>query len=166
MMAPLLILQSDDTSCDTFVARRVRVRDRLVARLKPSQLDSELARGVPAEARAALALRAQNLGEPRTRRALAQAVHRILDEARREPKQLSFSGRVSIRRKDILAAADLLDEIAARLLAPGPLCARGIAEVRLLLTDGSGPLYFRHASTALGDSVAKALDGLEPAFQW
>jgi hypothetical protein len=42
------------------------------------------------------------------------------------------------------AAADLspeLQALARRLVAPGPVAARGVAEVRLLLTDGARPLH-------------------------
>jgi hypothetical protein len=40
--------------------------------------------------------------------------------------------------------------------------ADGVARVRLLLTDGCGPLYAHSASEKLRTVAAEALDGLEP----
>jgi hypothetical protein len=43
------------------------------------------------------------------------------------------------RRSEILAAGPELEELPTRLLARGPVAAHGLAQVRLLLTDGSSP---------------------------
>jgi hypothetical protein len=166
MMAPLLILQSDERTCEAFVARRAHKRERLAARLNGFRLDRELARGVPPETHGALALRAQALGEPGTRRVLARAVKRVLEQARRDPSRGPLSAHLPIRRKEILAAADQLEELVARLLAPGPLRACGLAQVRLLVTQGASPLYRRHTPNAVRDAATAALDELEPAFNW
>jgi hypothetical protein len=127
-------------------------------------LDVELARGVPPEARAALALRAHTLGEPRTRQALAQSLRHILDNARlgASPRR----GQIAALRADVLAAADQLERLIERLLEPGILAARGLAQVRVLLTDGGGPLYVRGASQDLTAVVVRALTQLEPAPEW
>jgi hypothetical protein len=138
--------------------------ERLASRLRATRLDVELARGVPPEARAALALRAQALGEPRTRQALAKSLQRILDDARRgsPPRR----GLIATRRADVLAAAEQLERLIERLLEPGILAARGLAEVRMLLIDGGGPLYFRGASQDLRAVAVRALTQLEPAPGW
>jgi hypothetical protein len=163
-MAPLVILRPQQSANGVLVARRARFGERLASRLGALWLDVELARGVPPEARAALALRAQALGEPRTRRALAQSLRHILDEARREspPRR----GKIATRRADVLAASEQLERLIERLLEPGILAARGLAEVRVLLTDGGGPLYFRGASQDLRAATAHALTQLEPAPEW
>jgi hypothetical protein len=165
-MAPLLILQSDETSREAFVARRARMRERLAARLNGFRLDNELARGVPPEAHGALALRAQALGEAGTRRVLARALQRVLEQARCEHRGGRISTRLAVRRKEILDAADELDEIVVRLLGPGPLRACGLAQVRLLVTQGGSPLYARHTATAVRDAATAVLDELEPAYNW
>jgi hypothetical protein len=41
-----------------------------------------------------------------------------------------------------------------------------MAQIRLLLTDGCGPLYSNQAPRGLSDIAAHALEDLEPAFQW
>jgi hypothetical protein len=51
--------------------------------------------------------------------------------------------------------------LADRLAAPGPVDVRGVAEVQLLLTDGTGPLYFRGATEELRARVADAMRRLE-----
>ena len=67
-MAPRVILRPESSANAVLVARRARIRERLAARLGTTWPDGELARGVPPETRAALALRAQTLGETRTRK--------------------------------------------------------------------------------------------------
>jgi hypothetical protein len=127
-------------------------------------LDAELAGGAPPEARAALALRAQVLGEPRTRQALAQSLRHILDNARQgsPPRR----GQIATLRADVLAATDELERLIERLLEPGILAARGLAQVRVILSDGGGPLYFRSASQDLKAAAVRALTHLEPALDW
>jgi hypothetical protein len=163
-MAPLVLLRPADGGGDVVVARRARVRERLAARLRATSLDWELASGVAPEARVSLALRAAALGEQRVRRRLGLEVRRILDDARNP----MIIGRrlVPTRRAEVVAAADELDRLADALLAPGPLAARGVAQVRLLLLDGCGPLYFSGAREGLRAAAMRALEALEPTFQW
>jgi hypothetical protein len=163
-MAPLVIIRPDQSSGDIFVARRARLRDRLMARFATRRLDSELARGVAPDARVALALRAHALGEPGMRKTLACSLRTVLSDAR--APQCQRVAKVPTARSEVLDTAEALSELAERLIAPGPLAARGLARVRLLLSDGSSPLYWRHASDNLHAVVARALDELEPAFQW
>jgi hypothetical protein len=68
----------------------------------------------------------------------------------------------------VLAAAQELDALADRLLSPDPVSAQGVAQARLLLTDGTGPLYRRGAAEDLRDALTRALACLdpEPDFQW
>src|SRR6185312_17133488 len=63
------------------VARRPRLSDRLVVRLRARRLDRALAQGTPPEASAPLALRAQRLTEPDQRSSIARELRRILREA-------------------------------------------------------------------------------------
>ena len=163
-MAPLVILRPQENADAVLVARRARFGEQLASRLGATWLDVELARGVPPEARAALALRARALGEPRTRQALAQSLRRILDDALEgsQPRR----GQIATLRSEVLAATDQLERLIERLLEPGILAARGLAEVRMLLIDGGGPLYFRGASQDLRAAAARALTQLEPAPEW
>jgi hypothetical protein len=145
---------------DLHVAPRPGLRDRLAARLGAGHLDGELARGADPEERPALALRARRLLAPRTRAALGRHVQDMLRDA------LDGEGavitRIRPRRAAVLEAAGELDAVARRLLEPRPVSASGVARVRLLLTDGCGPLYFPGTGETLRAAVAAALSGLEP----
>jgi hypothetical protein len=163
-MAPLVILTAEQGSGEVVVARRARLHERLAARWRASSLDAELARGVAPEARAALALRAHALGEPGVRKLLARQVRRVLDEAR--SAQRSSCARIPIRTDEVLAAAAELDELATRLISPGLLASSGLASVRLLLSDGCSPLYFRGAAEELRAAVSGALEAIEPRIEW
>ena len=163
-MARLVILRPDESSDQVPVTRRARLRERLAARWRAHLLDAELARGVTPEAGAALALRAHALGEPGMRNLLARGVQRVLDEAR-SPRRPSRS-RIPVRNADVLAVADELDELATRLRGPGLLTSRGLASVQLLLSDSRSPLYFRGATRKLRATVSRALEALEPSFEW
>jgi hypothetical protein len=142
------------------VAPRPGLRDRLAARIEAARLDGELARGADPEERPALALRARRLLAPRTRAALGRHLERMLDDA------LTGEGavltRIRPRRGAVLEAADELDAVAQRLREHRPVAAGGVARVRLLLTDGCGPLYLPVAGQTLRTAVEAALDGLEP----
>ena len=163
-MAPLVILRHQQGSGELLVTRRARLRERIAARWGAHFLDAQLAHGVAPEAGAALALRAHDLGEPRVRLALAHGVQRVLDEAR-SPQRPSRS-RVPVCNAEVMAAADELDELAKRLRSPGLLASRGIAIVRLLLTDSRSPLYLRGASGELRVVVSRAFEALEPTTEW
>ena len=161
-MAPLVLLTAAERG-DVVVAKRAGWRDRVTARLRANRLDTELARGV-APTHAALALRAQDLGERRTRERLGRSIRRILDDACTDrPPSIA---RVPTQRSEVLAAAWELDRIAESLLTPGPVAASGVAQVRLLLTNGAGPLYSRDAPGGLRAAATRALDALQPAFHW
>jgi hypothetical protein len=137
-----------------------RARDRLAARLLAHRLDVALASGVSPNARESLTVRAQKLIEPRVRATLGGQLRRLLRDA--------MSGRVSLgtkirpRQSKVLAAADQLDALADRLLSRDAVDARGVAQVRLLLTDGTGPLYHSGATEDLRAVAAGALRHLHP----
>jgi hypothetical protein len=163
-MARLVILRPQQSSGELLVTRRARLHERIAARCRAHFLDGQLARGVPPEAGAALALRAHDLGEPRMRLTLARGVQRVLDEAR-SPRRPSRS-RVPVSNAEVMAAARELDELAKRLRSPGLLASRGIASVHLLLTDCRSPLYLRGVTGGLRVTVSGALEALEPTTDW
>ena len=145
-------------SGNAVVGRRVGLRDRLMARLQAHALDRELARGVAPETCGALTLRARTLIGPAARAALARQLRRVVSDVRGGHVWLS---RVAVRRPAVLDAADELEVLADRLAAPGPVDVRGVAQVQLLLTDGTGPLYFPSETEELRARVANALGRLE-----
>jgi len=143
---------------DTVVAQRVRIRDRLGARFNAFGLDQALASGTPPDASAPLALRARRLISERTRRQLGGTLRRVVGQRDRCPSVV----HVTARRQTVVEASDLLVQLEQRLLAPAPVDARGVAQARILLSDGSGPLFSNRLGGDLRGRVQRAIDALEP----
>jgi hypothetical protein len=155
VMASVILI--DDANA--LVARRVRLRDRLRARFRAFALDQALAAGAPPEKDAALTLRARTLIDERTRCELGSALRRLVIGADRRPSVV----HVPASSPTLDGAGDLLDELAIRLLAPAPVEARGVAQARLLLSDGTSPLFWSRRSAQSRERVQRALSALEPA---
>src|ERR1700691_1492979 len=141
------VLLEDDLGRLTL--RRLRPWDRIRARFLAARLDRELARGARPETNADLAARAVRLTSMRSRRELARSLQRILAAglagsrggpmAADPPARVACQPHVPIRRDRISRSASELAELAAHLVQPGPVPARGVAMVYQLLTDGGGP---------------------------
>ena len=157
MKAPLLLSDPHRTALR---ARRSRARERVRARLFPWRLDLALARGVPADSRGDLSIRAHRLISLRTRRDLVTEIFDVVDHAM---NPVPARHRV-VRSCDgeVLVAAPLFQEIARRLHRPGPVEAAGVAQIRILLHDGTGPLYGETWTGDLEPALTRALDALTP----
>jgi hypothetical protein len=106
-----------------------------------------------------LASRADALRSRREREALASAIYRLLSDARRA--HAAPSVRAPISREAIEQNRHELLEIAAVLRQGASVSERGVATIRLLVTDGSGsPLYHRAAPAALRATLSYALHWL------
>jgi len=143
------------------IAPPERLRDRLVARLRTVSLDTALANGTPSEADAALALRARRLTNVPRRRELALAIRHLVREADRGGARSYL--RVSPLSDRVSAASRELAMLAEKLAEPTPVCARGVAQALLLLTDGTGPLYNPRSEGSVRDRAASAVANLTPA---
>jgi hypothetical protein len=106
--------------------------DRLMARVQASRLDSDLAGGASPDATAALALRAQSLISPRTRREMAKGAQRLLATAMQAPAN-GGSREAAADRLRVPAAARLRVPAAARLRVPATARLRVPAAARLRL---------------------------------
>jgi hypothetical protein len=163
-MGPLVILQPSGDHDAELVMRRARLGERFTARWAARRLDEQLARGAAPEAGASLTLRTQILGDPRTRRALARSLRRVLDDARRGRRP--GRARIPTMRAEVLAAAPELERIAELLAGPGLLGASGLAQVHLLLANGASPLYLRRVTNGLQRAAESALEGFDPGLEW
>jgi hypothetical protein len=138
--------------------RRVRWWDRLVARVRSSALDHELAAGASPESTVPLAVHAGRLCDPAQRRLLARSLTRIVAASaapvRSRLKAPVCCGAVHQARPELAA-------LAGRLSASGPVDVHGVARVRTLLADGTGPLYRPAPAERLRRELAEVLAALD-----
>jgi hypothetical protein len=142
--------------------QKVRARDVWAARLRASRLDRLLGAGEPPESSAVLAVRAQWLVRPAACRELAGTLQRVLALTDGPPRAITA---VRVSRRHVRAAAPELQGLVDRLIAGGPVSACGVARLRALLADGSGPVYHRRSPDDLADrlrEVRAALDAFGP----
>ena len=133
----------------------VRVRTRVWAR----QTDRALASGISPDSSACLSVRAHELIGYPTRSALARAIRRLVEDAGHPVRPLSFN--IPMCRSKVWRSRDTLKQLADRLLTDGPLDARGLAQIRLLLSDGAGPLYDRPSADDLEPALRRAMAALD-----
>jgi hypothetical protein len=157
MLAMIVLVENDGA----FNGQRVHLRDRLRARVNGWSLDRDLARGASPESSLALALRARRIASPTTCRQLAKGVDRVrgIAEGQAQPRWLGASRRWPTW---VRGAGSELRALSDRLLVDGPVTAQGIAKLRLLLSDGSGPLYQPRTQEQLRDQLADVLEALDP----
>ena len=155
----VVLLVRDRGGASYVTPQRIRVRDRVAARVRAAQLDAELAQGVAPESSAALELRAQALIGPVARK-LGIRLLQILLSAQSEGAMPAAT--IPICGALVREAQPELSLLVGRLLGGGPVGARGVATVGALLSDGGGPLYgrFRDAA-ALRAALSAAREALE-----
>jgi hypothetical protein len=112
---------------------------RLKARLTAYQFDRQLAVGVTAPAGSALAAHQARLTSVAERESIALALRQAVHDARTGGTPLC--ARIPVHLNNIAAAEDLIDTITLRLHSPRPVNARGMARLRVVLSDGCGPMY-------------------------
>lgn len=134
----------------------------LRARLAAGRLDRQLADGVNPEVSDVMFAHASRIVSPSSCASLAGSVRRVVSIA--ETSQ-GVSNRAPLQRVEIISAREELLELADRLEEPRPLRAQGVAQIRVLLGDGSGPLYRVGArgSRQLRTDIRTASEGLSRA---
>jgi hypothetical protein len=137
-----------------------RTRVALIVWWRAAQLDRQLAAGASPRASLVLAVRAHRITTRRSRVRVADGLARAFRDARAGTR--GFSAAVRPHRREMLAARSVLDTIERRLRDRGPVAARGVAMLRLLLIDGTSPLYRPTEPGALGSELRAAAAVLEP----
>lgn len=137
-------------------APRPSVVARVIARLRAEKFDRQLAVGVPAPAGGALAAHQARLTSAAEREAVARSLRQAVHDSH---TGAVFSSRIPVHPRNVAAAEDLIDTITLRLHSPAPVNARGMARLRRVLTDGSGPLYW-YGEGDLGGRLGAALAAL------
>jgi len=164
----MYVLLDDDEGRLTL--QRIGPWTRMLARVRGSRLDRELAAGTSPEANASLAARAMRLTSIEFRRDLAASLQRMLaatGERVRVPSPAAGSSlgatrppHVPLRLMRISRSAPLLADLAGRLVEPGPVPVQGVAMVSRLLADGTGPLYREACRDDLGAIAERATHAL------
>jgi hypothetical protein len=120
-----------------------RIKDPLalfLSRLRGARLDRMLAQGIEPWSTPVYAARCRQLTGERSRHTLARSLERLVEEAD-GPRSRSLSSVVRPARARVHEARPLLLMLASRLRADAHVDPRAVAAIRLLLTDGGGPVY-------------------------
>jgi hypothetical protein len=113
---------------------------RLWARLFAARYDRQVDEGHRVAAGGPLAAHYVRLASVRERQHMAEALTTLMGDA----GLIAGGGvgtRVPIRAEVVRASADVVEAVLARLAGPRPVRARGVARLRILLSDGRGPVY-------------------------
>jgi hypothetical protein len=129
----------------------------LRSQLRSAELDARLACGAAPESSDVLFFHARHIVRPRSCALLAASLRNVAAAPRR-PR--AVSNRVPLARGHVESAHRELVVLAERLERPGPIRARGVAQIRLLLGDGSSPLYRRERGRRLLDDLRAAAEHL------
>jgi hypothetical protein len=106
-------------------------------------------------------MRAEQLADPVVHRRLARALRGVVGDLDRPPVS-AIQAAVPVRHTALMPWREALLGLAERLEGPGPVNPRGVARLRVLLTDGLSPLYISYAGRTIGDAIWWVADGLAP----
>jgi hypothetical protein len=136
---PATILSTARSTARPDAGPRPSLMARLTARIRADRLDRLIAVGVPAPVGSALAAHESRLRSTAERDAIARSLRTALADA--DGRGLLMSSRVPLHVPNITAAEDVIDAVTLRLHSPRPVHARGMARLRQILSDGTGPFY-------------------------
>ena len=139
--------------------RRVGPWQRVRARLRATALDRMLAAGASPESYVALAIHAARVYRSPQRRQLARSLARIAEASQNPSSHLA----APYQRETVRQVRAELVEVADRLDRGGPVSVCGVARIRLLLSDGTGPLYRATRPEQLRGELRSALVALDSA---
>lgn len=149
-----VLLSGDARSPDVSICRCSRA-SVLMAHVRAARLDRLLADGASPDAGVLLSLRAARLISGRHRRRLADTLRGLLADAQRPVHP--FDPPVPLARHEIAQARDLVGEVVTILEDGGPVDARGVAHVEILLREGNSPFYAGDPSGTLRSVLQRAL---------
>jgi hypothetical protein len=120
-------------------------------------LDVQLAAGVSSWRSRLHAARALQITSRRSRRGLAAALDRVIEHADWPQGRINRTAVVLPCRISVSAQLPEIRALAVRLRSAEPVAAQGIAMLRLLLSDGAGPIYASGRAAALARDL-QAID--------
>jgi hypothetical protein len=154
------LLVSDPAGAGWFKAEPANLWIRLLAHLRASNLDRQLASGLAPESSRTMAARAETLVSRPWRQSLAENWQELSERAVGRPA--IPTGRAPLCRDRIIGADRHIREMVRALSSPLPVPAQGVAMASWLLTDGAGPLYNRKCATDLSVALGRVVELLDP----
>jgi hypothetical protein len=124
-------------------------------------LDRELAVGVEPWRSPVHSARSLQITSRRARRSLATSIDKLIDRAQAPARATAFTAVVPPDRRAVLGARLRLELLAERLRDGAPISTRGVAALRDVVSDGSGPLYSALSGDSLGRVLARIQDSLD-----
>jgi hypothetical protein len=116
--------------------------------LHAGHIDRRLADGTVPWHTPVYAARCRQLAAPHSRRVLARSLERLVEDADAGPRA-PLSAAIAPSRARVQEARPELLILAAELRSDRPVEPRGLAAIRVLLSDGSSPVYTRGDPEAL-----------------
>jgi len=154
-----MLVLADERNPGCVIVARARASARVRARMSARRLDRALAAGASPDSSAGLSVHAHELIGTRARGLLSRSIRRLLQDALCPLRPLSFS--VPVCRAKVVRAQRTLEDLAERLDGDEPLNACGLARLRVLLSDGTGPVYDRPHADDLAPALERAIAALE-----
>ncbi|HTS95054.1 MAG TPA: hypothetical protein VMI33_00375 [Streptosporangiaceae bacterium] len=154
------LVLSDRPGPGLLAGRPGGIADQALARALGPWLDRRLAAGRSPDSTRLLAARALDLVSAAARQELAESWEHLLEVA--EGGRAPRPGRAPLCRDRVVAAGPELREMVRRLRTPLPVTVRGVAAASVLLTDGAGPVYNRHADPGLPQALRLVTAELDP----
>ena len=124
------------------------------------RLDRQITAGHRCEEVAVLELRARQLTDPRTQRALAHNLRRIIDYVDRRGSR-RFISSVIIEPTAVRHGRRAILDLAEQLERAAPVSPRGVVLARALITDGLSPLFNPHSERTVTEAANEVQDALE-----
>jgi hypothetical protein len=133
---------------------------RLRVRWNAPQLDAALADGTDPGASKSLALRAQQLADPKHRSAIAKSIRYLLELTEGGAATQLTLTRAPFQPDRVEGNRPQLTELAERLEGLSSPPVKGLAMANLLVEDGTAPLYAHEPSDPLRPAVEATLAAL------
>jgi hypothetical protein len=108
------------------------------ARWRRPQLDAALAEGADPWSAPELMVRASRLGSLSERRKVATGLHELVALATRHRRTSPF---LTVRHRVVLEQREVLIALAEHLVQPAPVDVAVVAQLAVLLSDSSSPVY-------------------------
>jgi hypothetical protein len=120
---------------------RPRLRERIMARLGGRAIDDRLLSGQPADGNPVTRARLARLTGRRYRAAVARALRRLVEAARRHDRN-PFIAQIPLREDEVLSSEPLIRTLADELEREDRVNPRGVILAERLITDGGSPIYW------------------------